>query len=396
MGMAWTDIIRMQWQLMTGRYRGLLVATEERRQECEALLASVREEELQRDPYALDAPLLRPGHVAHDGIVAVLDTHTDRVVGALRATRMSLVARRPELAPDFQFDAALLGDRIDETFLCHHLAVAPEHRKTAASLVLMRTTYSLGVEQRGTMCLLDCEPPIARVYRRLGFHPIGRPYTRDGIVFIAMVLVNNDVEHLRRVRSPLLQTWRAMGRPRDPRGVQWADRLRAAGQLPSPYFAYVDPSSDAAAPLFEGLSPAGRAALMTYATRLHLRPGQLILRRGDMGRWLGVVEAGELDVRVDAVRSCVLGSGDLVGEVGFLLGERRTADVVAGRDGATMVVLSPSALRRVERADDRERLSENIASILASRLTRRPGRTPGRWREGDVGRRLPLLSHRQQ
>ena len=55
------------------------------------------------------------------------------------------------------------------------------------------TVYSLGVEHRGSVCLLDCEPPIARIYRRLGFLPIGRPYTRDGVVFIAMVSFVYDI-----------------------------------------------------------------------------------------------------------------------------------------------------------------------------------------------------------
>jgi predicted GNAT family N-acyltransferase len=368
MAPGWRDAIRLQWQLTTGRYRGLLVATEARRKECEALLASVRTEELERDPYALDAPLLQDGVVADDGIVAVVDTRSDRVVGVLRATRMSLVARRPELAPDFRFDASLLGDKLDEAFLCHRLAVAPEHRRTAASLVLMRTTYALGVEHRGSLCLLDCEPPIARIYRRLGFHPIGRPYTREGVLFIAMVLVNNDVDHLRRVRSPLLQTWRQMGRPRDPSGRRWAARLRASGQLPSRHFAYVD-QDDVTSRLFDGLSPDGRAALITHATRLHLRPGQLIVRGGDLGRWMGIVEDGELEARVDGRRVAVSRPGDLVGEVGFLLGNRRTADIVARGAGATMLVLSPSAVRRMHDPEDRERFSLNIARNLAGRLT---------------------------
>ncbi|MFN3201617.1 MAG: cyclic nucleotide-binding domain-containing protein [Bradymonadia bacterium] len=372
MGMSLMDMMRLQWALVRGRYRGLLVDTEARRQECQALLDSIRGEELGRARYVLDAPLFQHGQLTDDGIIAVLDTQTDRVVGALRATRMSLFVRRPELAPDFQFDADLLGDLTDTAFLCHHLVVTPEHRKTAASLVLMSTVYGLGVVQRGRMCLIDCEPPLARIYRRLGFLPIGQPYTRHGVIFIAMILVNHDAAHLRRVRSPLLRTWRAMGRPRDEAGVAWAAQMKASGHLPSRYFEAVGTSEAIEAQLFDSLSDKGRAEMLQNATRIQLQPGQVVMRQGDIGTWFGVLEAGTLEARVEGRTTAVLHPKDVVGDRACVRRGRRMSDVVAGPSGATLVMLSPGAFKRVKDAEDRAQLWTNVARLLAEQL---PGPT---------------------
>lgn len=377
MGMTVFEKLRTGWNLGVGRYRAQPVDSEALRQGCEAVLRRVREDELHRSGSSLPVALYRPDAPIDDVAVALIDTRTDAVVGTTRLTRMTRVQAQPDIAPDFQFDAELLGDLLPHAWLGHRFAIDPAHRKTGASYLMMQDIYARAQQHGALFCLGDCEPPLVRLYQRLGFRPVGRPYTRGGIVFIALVLVLHDIDHLRRVRSPFLGTWRAIGRPTDPRGPAWIRSLQERGALPTSGFAVVDPEEEHDGPLFAGVSARGRAALLAYATRVELAPGQVVMRDGDAGRWMGVVERGLLEASVGDRLVGLLGPNDVIGELGFLLQARRTADMAAGPDGATVMMLSPGALDRVDRAPDREQLWRNLARIVAYRLAERNGTSLG-------------------
>ena len=360
--------LRARWHYVTGRYRAVPVDRLSLVRACEDLLRRVRAEELGRCTHPLDVELFREDRLLNDSAIALVDTHSGRVVGTVRATRMSLLRQHPELAPDFQFDDALLGDLASQAFLCHRLAIEPAHRRSCGSLVLMQKLYSLGIEQRAALCMIDCEPPLAPLYERLGFRAVGRPYTRDGVVFIAMVLVNYDIAHLQRLGSPLLSTWKKMGRPSAPETLDWRATMEDQGLFSDNGFRRVDPNEPTPSPLFRGLSPAGRRALLTRATRLEFAPGQRVIAAGEPARWMGFVDDGTLEVEVDGGSRDDLGSGDLVGAVGFLLNTPRTANVHAGPAGATMSMLTPSALQRVRDPADRAQLWQNLTLAIARRV----------------------------
>jgi hypothetical protein len=109
---------------------------------------------------------------------------------------------------------------------------------------------------------------------------------------------------------------------------------------------------------FAGMSTAEATALRRLMRRRCFGPGEAVVRRGDPGDALYVIEAGEADALVtddrDRTRSARrMGQGDHFGEIALLGGGIRTSDVVAA-----------SALTVLElRRDDYERYLAEIGSV---------------------------------
>ena len=96
--------------------------------------------------------------------------------------------------------------------------------------------------------------------------------------------------------------------------------------------------------LFNGLSVAEATVLGTFMKRTAAEPGQTIVRQGDIGTELYVIESGQAEVRLagqapDAAPLAVLGAGEYFGEVALVTGAERIADVVA-RTPMSLLVLS--------------------------------------------------------
>ena len=79
------------------------------------------------------------------------------------------------------------------------------------------------------------------------------------------------------------------------------------------------------------LEPDARKRLMAAGEVKRLEPGEYLLRRGEKGGDVFLVESGTLDVvdtrTVPEVILQVVGAGGLLGEVAFLTGEVRAADI---------------------------------------------------------------------
>ena len=94
------------------------------------------------------------------------------------------------------------------------------------------------------------------------------------------------------------------------------------------------PDSLLAQPLFGDLSPSEAAILSVFMSRQTVAAGTVVVRQGARDGDLYLIEAGRAAVRAHdeagASRAlATLGPGDFFGEIAFLTGEARTADVAA-------------------------------------------------------------------
>jgi len=118
-------------------------------------------------------------------------------------------------------------------------------------------------------------------------------------------------------------------------------------------------------PLFHG----GDAVLLSSLI-LALKPvvfpaGELILKKGDLGRELYLISRGEVEVVDSSGKvTATLGEGDFFGEIGLLLSAPRTANVRA-RSHCDLFVLEKSDFARVLR--DRPQFVKSIMEIAMTR-----------------------------
>jgi CRP-like cAMP-binding protein len=126
-------------------------------------------------------------------------------------------------------------------------------------------------------------------------------------------------------------------------------------------------------PLFAGLRPL-QAKLVTLMGELKEFPrGQAIIKRGDMGNEMFVLVNGTVDVfiHVDGQQKYIqtYGRGDVVGEMGLIRHQKRTADVIAAED-VEAIVVNERFLSHMQGRYPRTgaKIFLNIAKILSDRL----------------------------
>ncbi|MCA9971076.1 MAG: SLC26A/SulP transporter family protein, partial [Anaerolineales bacterium] len=117
------------------------------------------------------------------------------------------------------------------------------------------------------------------------------------------------------------------------------------------------------------------ATLLRYLERREIAPGDVLLRQGEAPDSLFFVESGQVTAQLvyadrPAMRLETMGGGRVVGELGFYLGQVRTASVVADTPG-TVYRLTRAALARMEQETPAAAaaLHRLIVQLLAERVT---------------------------
>jgi CRP/FNR family transcriptional regulator, cyclic AMP receptor protein len=120
----------------------------------------------------------------------------------------------------------------------------------------------------------------------------------------------------------------------------------------------VDPARLREIPIFSHLSDEEANRLAAFATETSVAEGQILMKQGDFSVELIGIEEGTADVIRDGEKIATLKEGDLIGEMGLLERQPRTADVIAT---SPMVVfkLTHWEIRRMS-ADTLDRIKQLI------------------------------------
>ena len=196
-----------------------------------------------------------------------------------------------------------------------------------------------------------------------------------------LVLLTEDENHLRTVKSPFLNLSRELENP--PETARWFERqfpdyARSVG-LPAmgeeEFWEFVTDRLQqtplVGIPLLAGLSFTEAKQILTHVgTTLRCRKGDHIVRVGDMGHEMFVLLAGSVEVRGGGDQVLArMERGDLFGEIALFSESRRTADVIAAED-AEVLVLTQEFIERSMKAipDIVSKLLFNLTKILCDRL----------------------------
>ncbi len=163
---------------------------------------------------------------------------------------------------------------------------------------------------------------------------------------------------------------RERGFPAVREGIHWRATHEATHGAIDVGYATVSATSipDFATTLLDGISDRGRREVLAGAVRIRSEAGDRVLRKGEGSNGIGFVLSGTLEVRDGDRLLRILGAGDLFGELAYVLGVPRTADVIAATPGTEILLVRLKMLEKLSRPSDRAQLWRNLARVLASRL----------------------------
>jgi CRP-like cAMP-binding protein len=119
--------------------------------------------------------------------------------------------------------------------------------------------------------------------------------------------------------------------------------------------------------LLAGLDDRARERVASVATPERIPAGEVVVREGDFGWVMYLIEEGEGEVRHHGELVATLGPGDFFGEIGVLVTGRRTASVVA-RTPLRLLMIFERQLLELE--NEMPVLAETLRAALAERLAK--------------------------
>ncbi|MEZ4448919.1 MAG: cyclic nucleotide-binding domain-containing protein [Nannocystaceae bacterium] len=370
--MGGSTLTRVAMELLSRRYEAFRVRSPGDTASCEALVEGVRRGELRR---AGDARAIETGAIdearAEGELFAVRERKSGRIVGCVRGIFARSVADHESTRGEYRLDV-IPPALVDRTGIAARMVVLPEHRKSAASLVLTRALYQYSVRECGLVLFcVSCEPALLALYTAMGYRPIGRVWAKStGGYRVPTLLVGHDLEHMEAIRSPLLPVLRGTPRPWPEDAVRWFRGV--APSLPDPgVHRWRDADHPSLRMMLEGLSSAGRRTLLEHAMLVEGRPGDLAFREGDGVRGLAIVIDGSVDAVRGGAKVAELGAGGILGITTTVLGGAREASAVVSRPGTRLLLLSRGAHERLRSPADQAALWRNLSRLLARRLSDR-------------------------
>jgi hypothetical protein len=128
--------------------------------------------------------------------------------------------------------------------------------------------------------------------------------------------------------------------------------------------------------LFRGLTMAEATVLGTFMERQTAEPGDVVVRQGEVGDAMYLIESGTADVRAgrgeqETITVATLGPGDFFGEIALLTGAERNADVVATMPMTLLRLGKDEYTRYLAHAADVEREMMRAAVTRTQETSRR-------------------------
>ena len=123
-------------------------------------------------------------------------------------------------------------------------------------------------------------------------------------------------------------------------------------------------------PLFQHLPPEEIEGLVPYVVRRNHQKGSTIIRQGDPGDSLFIIDKGEVDIMDERnnKKLATLKENDALGELALLTGEARTASAIASTDVHCFIILKEHFDKLLESSPELETAVKELATSRISVL----------------------------
>jgi hypothetical protein len=228
-------------------------------------------------------------------------------------------------------------------------------------------------------------PDHVRSFEQLGYRRYAEAFIdRDDRYLVPLVLLTEDYIHLATINSPFAPLIVRENNPSTT--AEWFTRHYKgtartvvapgtdADQLWEHLTQMLRQSPMQGIPLLRDLTYADARRFIGVGSVMRGRAGDVLVRRGDMGREMFVAIAGEFEARLagkagEALSVAHFERGDVFGEIAYLSEAPRTADVTAMAEGEVLVLTQQSMQRAIaEMPQVAARVLFNLSLVLCERL----------------------------
>lgn len=253
--------------------------------------------------------------------------------------------------------------------------VHSKYRGTSIAHQMICKVGELSLQENIEISVCDCQPHLVRYYQRMGFRSYECDVYNDpefGIM-IPLAFVNGDLAYLNSIRSPLRTIFEkrvcntpfvdaciaSLGEPtvENVSSLPEQDRTDLLDSISEKEALFMDMEKEA---IFSIISP-GHLMNLAHNDRL--------IREGQPAQTMFVLISGSLEMRRGDTVLGHLYPGAVVGELSFLLSGRRTVDVYVGAEGAYLISLDESTLKKKFKSKSSSGLLFNLSKILAQKLS---------------------------
>lgn len=349
--------LSLPWDLRDGPYRAFFPQGKAEGQACRDLHRQYGTEEEYRDVPAQWA--------------ACQDTRDGRIVACYQIMDAAAVALHPEYRSRFPLEA-LDAAFLPRIALFASLCQAEDHRHPRVLQTLLTHCFIELLRAGAWGVLLWSRTDNFAHYKRLGWRPIAPLQESDETTHPRIALIGiPDRDYLSIIHSPLLPMMKQTNFGQYKDIVRWYQkRIRQNSALRIVALNPADEDIDYESHhlITEGMSDEGRSELLDRGRMLRFREGEVVIDQGENSRAFGYVHRGLLRVVIRKRTVILLGEGDVLGEMAFILDSIRTARVLAASPEAEVVLFSEDVPAHLSRPDDRTLLWRNLARIVAQRL----------------------------
>jgi predicted GNAT family N-acyltransferase len=245
----------------------------------------------------------------------------------------------------------------DEMGILTRFLVDPSHRGSSASFRLIAACHDFLLSQGVHMVFIACAPHLINLYLALGFRTYTRNFNDADVGFVVpMVLHGGDTEYLKSIKSPLFSKLTRIVACSDldaslrpvPLLASAVKSERADEQeYWSRVFGLLNEQSTGRHQIFDDLSAEETQVLLTKGHLIECSMGELIIKKGATSTGMFIIMSGTVEVRVEGKVLATLGKGEVLGEMAFLLGSPRSADVYAASDGVRILSTDEKTMRQL-------------------------------------------------
>ncbi len=269
--------------------------------------------------------------------------------------------------------------------LSSRIMVANEWRGSLALGSMLSEIYLYARREGVKFDFCNCSPFLLEFYEHLGYRRYIEGFVDEDTGYhLPLVFMVEDIEYLRRVRSPLLRIGRNL-EGNSTETTQWFEkeflkentyvnrRLMSTEDFWQLLEEQILDDAVDKISLFKGLSDEEIQKFIGFSTILEVKKDKVVIRPGDVGKEMFVVLSGVLEVKStledNALSLAVLGMGQIFGEMAFVSHAPRNAAVISVTE-VELLVLTQNFFNKAIKSSPQitAKVLFNLANVLSGRL----------------------------